>query len=81
MTANATGKIKGRTIELDQDLGIEDGQEVKVKIEVVHPSKNWGEGLRRCAGAFADEWTEEDDHFFEQLRQQRKIPRRGILEE
>lgn len=81
MTKRVTGKIYGRIIELDRDLGLEAGQEVQVKIEFVQPSKNWGEGLKRCAGAFADEWTEEDDRFFEQLRQQRKIQRRGIIDQ
>ena len=32
----------------------------------------WGEGLRKCAGALADEWTEEDDRILEEIYQERK---------
>jgi len=36
----------------------------------------WGDGLRRCAGALADEWTEEDDRILEEIYQQRKYDTR-----
>ena len=46
----------GRTIELDQEVGVPDGQKVEVAIEITPPSsgrEQWGEVLRRCAGALA----------------------------
>jgi len=31
----------------------------------------WGEGLRRCAGALADDWTEQDDKILDEIYQSR----------
>ena len=50
------GKVHGTTIELYQPLGIPDGQEVELtlqKVPAVVESRQWGDGLRRCAGALA----------------------------
>jgi hypothetical protein len=33
------GRVHGRTIELDDDLGVADGQEVEVQVTVVEPPK------------------------------------------
>jgi hypothetical protein len=51
------GKVHGTTIELYQPLGIPDGQEVELTLQTVPTvveSQQWGDGLRRCAGALAD---------------------------
>lgn len=75
------GKISGRTIELAEDLGLQDGQEVRVQVTPVAPAADRDEGLRRCAGALANEWTEEDDQILEGIHQDRKRDtRREILE-
>jgi hypothetical protein len=66
------GKIHGRTIELDADLGLADGQQVEVHVTPISQTEHWGDGLRRCAGALASEWTEEDDHILEAIRLDRK---------
>jgi hypothetical protein len=66
------GKIHGRTIELDDDLGLAEGQQVEVQVKVVPQQKPWGEGLRRCAGALANEWTEEDDRILEEIHRDRQ---------
>jgi hypothetical protein len=66
------GKVHGRIIELDDDLGVPDGQEVEVQVRVVPSPKQWGDGLRRCAGALANEWTEEDDRVLERIYEDRK---------
>jgi hypothetical protein len=66
------GKVHGKTIELFEDLGVAEGQEVEVQVKVAFPAKTWGEGLRRCAGALADEWTEEDDRILSEIYQDRK---------
>ena len=72
MTKTLHGRVHGRTIELDEDLGVFEGQEVEVNVRLVEVAKPWGDGLRRCAGALADEWTEEDDRILEQIRLDRK---------
>jgi hypothetical protein len=32
------GKVRGKTIELDEDLGVPEGQEVEVRVKVLHAS-------------------------------------------
>ncbi len=66
------GIVNGKTIELSDDPGVPAGQEVEVIVKPV-PAKQavWGEGLRRCAGALADEWTEEDDRILEEIYRER----------
>jgi len=71
---NFTGKIHGKTIELDQEPGLPEGQIVSV---TVRPSTFTGEGLRRSFGAWADD-AEGLDEFLEQLRKNRKIDRPDI---
>ena len=75
MTRTIHGVIHGRTIELREDPEIADGQQVEIIIKTVPAARLWGEGLRRCAGAFAAEWTEEDDRIMEQIHQDRKRSR------
>jgi hypothetical protein len=65
------GVVHGRTIELNEELGLSDGQTVEVSVTTVPPLTQWGEGLRRCAGALAEEWTEEDDRILDQLHRER----------
>ncbi len=65
------GKVHGRTIELLEDLGLTDGQQVEVQVKVVQETRQWGEGLRHCAGALADdpEW----DAIMDEVHQARKL--------
>jgi hypothetical protein len=72
MTKTAHGKVRGKTIELDEDLGLAEGQEVEIQVKVVSSQQRWGEGLQRCAGALANDWTEEDDRTLEELHQERQ---------
>ncbi len=56
MTKIMHGIVHGKTIELDQEVGVPDGQKVAVSVEILpaaSPRETWGEGLRRCAGALA----------------------------
>ncbi len=80
MTKTLHGKVHGRTIELDEDPGVAEGQEVEVQMKVVSPPKKWGEGILRTAGALADDpyW----DGIMEEIHKARKIERRpqGELE-
>lgn len=72
------GTVRGRTIELDQDLGVSEGQEVEVQVKLVRRPITWGEGLRRSAGVLAD------DPYFDkimgEIQQARKIERRPQFE-
>jgi len=80
MTKTIHGRIHGKTIELDEDLGAAEGQEVEVQVTVIQPNKKWGEGILRTAGALADDpyW----DAIMEEIYQARKVDRRpqGALE-
>jgi hypothetical protein len=74
MTKTLHGKIHGRTIELDEDPGVAEGQEVEVQMKVVPAAKKWGEGILRTSGALADDphW----DAIMEEIHKARKIERR-----
>jgi hypothetical protein len=48
------GKVRGKTIEFDEDLGIADGEEVEVVVRPAKPKRPWGEGIKRSAGIAAD---------------------------
>jgi hypothetical protein len=72
MSKIVTGVIRGRTIELTDDPGVADGQQVEIAIKTVPPPRPWGEGLQRCAGAFAVSWTEEDDRILEKMYRERQ---------
>jgi hypothetical protein len=83
MTKTIHGRAHGRTIELDEDLGVPDGQEVRVTVEpVAAPEAGQlppGEGLRRAFGAWGGD-ADELDKFLEWNREQRKVGRKGIEE-
>jgi hypothetical protein len=67
------GKVRGRTIELAEDLGLQDGQEVRVQVTPVPPTADpSAEGFMRCAGVLAHEWTAEDDRILEEIHQDRR---------
>ncbi len=75
MTKTIHGKIHGKTIELDEDLGVADGQEVEVQVKVIpKAARTAGEGFLRTEGALADdtEW----DAIMAEIHQARKRERR-----
>ena len=80
MTKAIHGRVHGKTIELDEDLGVAEGQEVEVQVKLVQPTRKWGEGVLRTAGALADDphW----DAIMEEIHHARKVERRpqGELE-
>lgn len=70
------GIVHGKTIELAQEAGVPDGQEVEVVIRPIPPlprREPWGEGLRRCAGALAGISGLDED--MEQILRERKAAR------
>jgi hypothetical protein len=81
MTKTIHGRVHGKTIELDEDLGVPDGQEVRVTVEPL-PSREPGqlppgEGLRQAFGSWAGD-ADELDTFLEWNREQRKVGRRSL---
>jgi len=75
MTRTLYGKVHGKTIELDEDLGVAEGQEVEIQIKLISkPGNKTGEGFLRTEGALADdgEW----DGIMEEIYKARKLERR-----
>ncbi len=68
------GIVRGRTIELQQEPGLPDGQEVTVTVEPASSKFAPGEGLRRAFGGWADD-AEELERFMAWNRRQRKVGR------
>jgi hypothetical protein len=84
MKTTLKGIIHGKVIELEQETGFPDGQEVAVTVEPVSAvtSPTTPEALaalRRAAGAWADD-SEELDRYLDWNRQQRKGSRPEIPE-
>ncbi len=75
MNKTIHGKVHGRMIEIDQDLGVADGQEVEIQVTLVQPPRKWGEGILRSAGGWADH--PEIDDIMEQIQRERKLERRS----
>jgi hypothetical protein len=73
------GVVRGKTIELDHELGLPDGQQVMVTVQpsAVSTKLPPGEGIRRSAGAWAED-ADELDKYLEWNRQQRKHGRREL---
>ena len=74
MTKKLHGIVRGRTIQLDEDPGVADGQKVELEIQVEPTSRRWGEGILRSAGGWAD--YPELDEIMERIHQERKLERR-----
>jgi hypothetical protein len=66
------GTVRGNTIELDENLGVAEGQYVEIQVTLPTAPAKWGDGLRRCAGALANEWTAEDDRILAEIHESRK---------
>jgi hypothetical protein len=76
------GVVHGRTIELETESGLADGQRVSVIVESVDDAKNQAvfEAFKRAAGGWANDDPEGLEEYLEWSRQQRKLPRREIPE-
>ena len=84
MATSLKGIVHGKVIELEQEPGLPDGQEVAVILQPVSggaspTSPAALEALRRAAGAWAED-AEGLDQFLEWNRQQRKATRPEIAE-
>ena len=78
MTKTVHGVVHGRTIELDEDLGVSEGQEVEVQVKLVIKKGTWGEGIRRSAGGWNNH--PEMGAIMEKIQQDRKLERRSVNE-
>lgn len=78
MTKVLHGKVHGRTIELSENLDLAEGQDVEVVVRILPPSRTWGEGILRSAGALADDpqW----DAIMDAIHRERKRERRTVPE-
>ena len=89
MTKTLHGTVHGKTIELDEDLGVVDGQQVEVQVKVIRPKKRlpgpppgWQPGRPSAtAGLLADSSTEEDDRIMKEIHQDRKRETRREIPE
>ena len=79
MTKIIEGVVHGRTIELLSDPGFGEGQRVTVVLSSPSPEGAWGEGIRRTAGALADDphW----DAIMAEVHESRKRERRPPMED
>lgn len=70
------GKVRGRTIEFEEDLGVAEGQEVEVEVRVLaNTGRKPGDGLLRTEGALADDpyW----DAIMDEIYRERKSDQRN----
>lgn len=89
MTRTIHGKVHGRMIELDEDLGVAEGQEVEVQVTMLNgkkklpgPPPGWRpDSPKSTAGLLADLCTEEDDRILEEIYQDRKREARREIPE
>ena len=82
MTKTTHGRIHGRIIELDEDLGVVEGQEVEVQVRMIGtkkrppgPPPGWRPGGTESAGGMmAEHWTDEDDRILDVIERDRHRP-------
>jgi hypothetical protein len=80
MTRTVHGTVHGRMIELDEDLGVVEGQKVEVQVTVLKanqrlpgPPPGWRPGNPQSfAGILSDLCTEDDDRILDEIYQDRK---------
>ena len=77
MTKTVDEIVHGKIIELDEDLGVSEGQEVEVQVKLVSSKVTWGEGIRRSAGGWNDH--PEMGAIMDKLQQDRKLERRSDI--
>jgi len=70
------GVVRGKTIELESDPGIEAGRRVEVTLHVQPlpgPPPGWRPNQTETAGGMlADAWTDEDDRILREVHAQRR---------
>ncbi len=70
------GTVRGRTVELDRDPGIEENRVVEVILrtkQLPGPPPGWKPGcMETAAGMLSDSWTSEDDRLLEEIYHDRR---------
>jgi len=75
---NLRGIVHGKVIQLETEIGLPDGQEVTVSVRPLEAKRDAsGEGLRRSAGAWADD-PDGLDEYLKEIRHARQLDRPGI---
>lgn len=76
MNRTLHGRIHGKTIELDEDPGAAEGQEVHVQVTLISHSQRPGGGFLRTEGALADdaEWDDIMKEVHEARKDERQPP-------
>lgn len=79
MTKTIHGIVRGKTIEIAEDLSAFEGQQVKLRLTPVETTRKPGDGILRSAGVLADdpEW----DQIMDEIYQARKLERRPPMDE
>lgn len=74
------GVVHGKTIELEQEPGLPDGQPVTVAIHSLSASASLapGEGIKQSAGGWADAGGDLDE-WLEEMKRSRQIDRPELL--
>lgn len=87
MTRVLHGIVHGRTIQVNEDLAMWEGQAVELVVTPAGPDEGPANGPKKLpgpppgwrpgapskvAGVLADEWTEEDDKSLEQIEADRR---------
>lgn len=85
MTTILHGTVRGNTIELEGDIGLEDGRKVEIIVrtkDLPGPPPFWKAGsTETAAGMMAPYWTEEDDRILSGIQLDRKKERHHRLAE
>jgi len=89
MVKTVYGIVHGKTIELDDDLGVAEGQKVEVQVRMIGlkkrppgPPPGWRPGgTETAAGMMAEHWTEEDDQILDSIERDRHRPSKRELPE
>ena len=66
------GIVHGKTIELVNDPGLNEGQHVEVTLCPADAVERCGDGLRRSAGALSKSWCADDDDILDRIQQDRQ---------
>lgn len=70
MTKTVHGVVHGRTIEVEEELGVAEGQHVELQVRIVADRAAWGDYIRRSAGGWAG--YPEMDSIMETIQRERK---------
>jgi len=89
MNRTIRGRVHGKTIQLDEDPGVPEGEEVEIQVTIIRrkkqlpgPPPGWQPGGgKSTAGLLMDLGTEEEDRLLREIHEdRRREARREIAE-